>query len=141
MISFVSFDKTDAPMMELALGIRTRVFVQEQGVEPALEYDDQEHDARYYLAFVDGTAVATARWRKTEKGIKLERFAVMPVFRNSGLGADLLKNVLADVKDEGLPVYLHSQARAVNFYLRNGFVVEGEAFYEANIEHYKMRLP
>jgi predicted GNAT family N-acyltransferase len=33
---------------------------------------------------------------------------------------------------------LHAQVPAMSFYLRAGFVPEGELFYEANIPHYKM---
>jgi GNAT superfamily N-acetyltransferase len=93
----------------------------------------------HYLAFLDDNAIATARWRETESGIKLERFAVLPQFRNRGVGARLLKTVLQDVAGSGKTIYLHSQLRAVPFYERNGFHKIGPQFSEAQIAHFKMQ--
>jgi predicted GNAT family N-acyltransferase len=83
--------------------------------------------------------VATARRRKTEKGIKLERFSVLKDYRNKGIGTELLKFVLKDVIPLSKYIYIHSQINALNFYLRNGFKVIGKMFIEADIEHYFMR--
>jgi predicted GNAT family N-acyltransferase len=129
---------SDPELAEQAFAIRRKVFVEEEGVDPELEYD-QEEEAHHYLLLLGGKALATARWRETEKGIKLERFAVLPEFRNRGLGGIILKEVLNDVTSPGKTVYLHSQLRAVPFYERHGFVKEGEIFYEAGMGHYLMK--
>ncbi|HEX8656298.1 MAG TPA: GNAT family N-acetyltransferase, partial [Hymenobacter sp.] len=100
-------------------------------------------DARHYLArAADGTPAGAARWRETNQGVKLERFAVLSEFRNQAIGTTLLHAVLADVLAE-LPdalVYLNAQLRAVPFYERHGFHKAGEMFEEANIQHYQMLL-
>ena len=132
------FSFNDRELAEQAFAIRRRVFVEEEGVDPNLEYD-QEEEAHHYLLLLSGKALATARWRETEKGIKLERFAVLPEFRNRGLGGIILKEVINDVVPLGKAVYLHSQLRAVPFYERHGFVKEGNIFYEAGMGHYYMR--
>lgn len=132
------FTFRDQELAEKAFDIRKTVFVEEQGVDAALEYDHEE-EARHYLLCIGEKPVATARWRDTEKGIKLERFAVLPSFRNRGIGEIILKEVLKDVTLTGKPVYLHSQLRAVPFYERNGFRKEGELFKEAGLEHFMMR--
>jgi predicted GNAT family N-acyltransferase len=132
---FIFQDKENAGK---AFAIRRKVFVEEEGVDPALEYDSHEETARHYLLLIAGRPVATARWRETEKGIKLERFAVLPEFRNRGFGEIVLKEVLKDVVPLGKVIYLHSQLRAVPFYERNGFVRSGEVFYEADMGHYYM---
>ncbi len=132
------FSFNDAALAEQAFAIRRKVFVEEEGVDPGLEYDHEE-EAHHYLLLLNGKALATARWRETEKGIKLERFAVLPEFRNRGLGAIILKEVIKDVVPLGKTIYLHSQLRAVPFYERNGFVKEGAVFYEAGMGHYLMR--
>ena len=108
------------------------------------EHDEHDRrDARHYLARLgDSTPAGAARWRETENGVKLERFAVLANFRNQEVGAALLHAVLVDVRAE-LPdadVYLNAQIRAVPFYERHGFRKEGEMFEEANIQHYKMVL-
>jgi len=133
------FSFNDRELAEQAFAIRRRVFVEEEGVDPNLEYD-QEKEAHHYLLLLSGKALATARWRETEKGIKLERFAVLPEFRNRGLGGIILKEVINDVVPLGKAVYLHSQLRAVPFYERHGFVKEGNIFYEAGMGHYYMKL-
>jgi predicted GNAT family N-acyltransferase len=132
------FNFSDSDLAKQAFAIRRKVFVEEEGVDPNLEYDHEE-DAHHYLLLLGGKALATARWRETEKGIKLERFAVLPGFRNRGLGGIILKEVINDVLPLGKTIYLHSQLRAVPFYERHGFVKEGDVFYEADMGHYYMK--
>jgi predicted GNAT family N-acyltransferase len=133
------FSHSDTELAGQAFAIRRKVFVEEEGVDPALEYDHEE-ESHNYLLLMGEKALATARWRETEKGIKLERFAVLSEFRNRGLGGIILKEVLADVVPLGKTIYLHSQLRAVPFYERNGFVKVGEIFYEAGMGHYLMKM-
>ena len=89
-----------------------------------------------------GTPAGAARWRPTDHGVKLERFAVRPEFRNQEIGGALLKQVLTDVRAKfpDAPVYLNAQLRAVPFYERQGFERVGEQFEEAGIQHFKMVL-
>ena len=137
-MKIISFDISDKSQADLAFAIRQKVFVEEQHVDRDEEYDEHETTAKHYLVFVDEQAAATSRWRHTTNGIKLERFAVLPEFRNKGVGTALVKAVLADVIPFEKLIYLHAQVAAMNVYARNGFVAEGELFYEANIPHYKM---
>jgi predicted GNAT family N-acyltransferase len=139
MIEVKRFTIKDNNLAEQAFSIRRKVFVDEQGVDQALEYD-KEDQSNHYLLLLAGKPIAAARWRETLKGIKLERFAVLPEFRNRGFGEIILNEVLKDVKSLDKPVYLHSQARAVPFYERNGFLKEGNVFIEAGIEHYYMKF-
>ena len=132
---FISENKV---LSEKALAIRHKVFVEEQGVDPVLEYDHDE-EAHHYLLCMGKKTIATARWREVDGEIKLERFAVLPQFRSRGFGKVILLEVLIDTLPLMKPIYLHSQVKAVRFYERNGFVKEGEKFIEAGIEHYNMR--
>lgn len=118
--------------------IRKKVFVDEQKVRPEDEFDEFEKESTHYLGFYGTVKAGTARWRKTDEGIKLERFAVLQKYRNKGLGTAILNKVLEDVKNEGKKIYLHAQLSAVKFYERAGFVKEGDIFSECNIDHYKM---
>lgn len=139
MIEIISFSTGDRPdLAEQANKIRQEVFVVEQHVDPKLEYDEHEAEATHYLLFVEGKAVATARWRETSRGLKLERFATLKSHRNKGLGAIMLEDILDDITPLGKEIYLHSQLKAIPFYERHGFVTEGEMFTEAEIEHYTM---
>jgi predicted GNAT family N-acyltransferase len=140
MISIVSFPYSNQELFNQSFAIRQAVFVAEQGVPAELEYDEHEAEATHYLLFYNETPVGAARWRKTGQGIKLERFAVLPEYRNKGIGDSLVKKVLEDVMPLKTPVYLHSQLPACNLYKRAGFVIVGEVFYEAGMAHYKMVL-
>ena len=128
--------------LEQAYRIREEVFVVEQQVPKNLEYDEFESECRHFIALSDGFPCATARWRFTKKGIKLERFAVLQAFRSKGIGSELVKNVLEDIANipetKGKLIYLHAQVSAVPLYLKFGFGKEGEPFEEAGIEHYVM---
>ena len=137
-ISFMAGERPE--LARQANHIRQQVFVEEQQVDPALEYDEYESVARHYLLYSDGSPVATARWRETDKGIKLERFATLSSHRNRGLGSLVLQRVLEDVKPLGKTIYLNSQLKAIPFYKRHGFEKVGQMFSEADIDHFKMIL-
>ncbi|MBJ6145132.1 GNAT family N-acetyltransferase [Hymenobacter sp. BT559] len=136
---------SDLRDLDAAFTIREKVFVQGQGVPADDEYDQHDRQAttRHYLVRVDGQPAGAARWRPTDKGVKLERFAVLDEFRNQGVGAALVQAVLADVRAEApdaAQVYLHAQLRAIPLYERTGFRKVGDMFEECDIQHYKMVL-
>ena len=60
-----------------AFDIRRRVFVIEQACPPEEEYDEFEPTSKHFLATNNGLIVGTCRYRATNKGYKLERFAVL----------------------------------------------------------------
>ncbi|MBB6328606.1 putative GNAT family N-acyltransferase [Algoriphagus iocasae] len=124
--------------------IRNKVFVEEQEVASEDEYDEFENISSHFLATLDGVPVGTARWRITEKGVKLERFAVLKEARGKGVGHALVETVLTDIKSdaatEGKVKYLHAQIDAVPLYSKFNFKKVGDIFEECNILHYKMQL-
>lgn len=125
---------------EAAFAIRKRVFVIEQEVDPAEEYDDDDEKSTHFIAYCDNKACGTARWRFKEKGIiKLERFAVDKDYRGKGVGAALVRAVLADLPLSD-KVMMHAQLHAIPFYRKNGFETYGPEFEEAGIRHYAMKL-
>jgi predicted GNAT family N-acyltransferase len=139
MINVVKFSSKDAEHAGPAFEIRRQVFVVEQQVPPDEEFDEFESASVHFLATINGVPAGTARWRRTEKGIKLERFAVLDRYRSHGVGRELLQNVLKDVLPTDSTIYLHSQLHAVTFYEKSGFKAVGELFYECEIPHYLMK--
>lgn len=117
--------------------IRYEVFVVEQNCPPQLEVQYNEESV-HFLATVNGEPAGACRWRKTENGCKLERFAVLKNFRGYGLGQEMVKTVLADLPADAGYVYLNSQTHAVPFYKKLGFETSGPEFEEAGIKHYQM---
>jgi len=124
-------------LFQTALAIRRKVFVVEQNVseEEEFEFEDQ---CTHFLIYYKRKAVGTARHRLTEKGIKLERFALLKETRGKGVGRDLLRFVLTNARQYQKPIYLNAQVAVVDFYKKQGFVINGAKFVEANIDHYPM---
>ncbi|MDO8992808.1 MAG: GNAT family N-acetyltransferase, partial [Daejeonella sp.] len=52
--------------------IRRKVFVDEQNCPPELEWEFEDESV-HFLGKFNGAPAAASRWRKTEKGYKLER--------------------------------------------------------------------
>ncbi len=130
--------------LQAAFDIRELVFVVEQEVDAAEEYDEFEDSSVHFLAKVEGTPVGTARWRFTENGVKMERFAVLKAARGKGVGQALVAAVLVDIDQHpdtnGKKKYLHAQIHAMPLYAKFGFQAVGDQFEECAILHYKMEL-
>lgn len=121
------------------LYIRNKVFIEEQNINKKLEYDDKKVNAIYIVAKINLIAIGTARYRSTEIGMKLERFAVLKEYRGLGVGKSLVSFLVKILKSEK-NLYLNSQKKVAGFYKKLGFKIRGDVFYEAKIPHYKMVL-
>ena len=128
---------TDPADLEKVFAIRREVFVVEQNCPPELEWEFED-ESNHFLATVDSEPAGASRWRKTEKGYKLERFAVLKKFRGMGVGQELVKTVLNDLPKDAEYVYMHAQIQAVSLYEKFNFIKTGPEFEEAGIRHFKM---
>lgn len=125
--------------LQKVFAIRRTVFVDEQNCPPELEWE-YEDESVHFLGLVNGVPAGASRWRKTEKGYKLERFAVLKEFRRLGLGQILISAALNDLPADADYVYLHAQIAAMPLYSKFGFKKVGEQFEEAGIRHFKMEI-
>lgn len=130
---------SDKNNLDKVFAVRREVFVIEQNCPPELEWEFED-ESTHFLATVNDDPAGASRWRKTEKGYKLERFAVLKKYRQRGIGQLLVKMVLADLPQDADYIYLHAQLSAVGLYKKFGFQKEGEQFEEAYIQHFKMVL-
>lgn len=132
----------DTPALrEKAFQIRQEVFVDEQKVPREDEFDQYEDIAHHFVMLEGEMPIAAARWRRTDKGIKLERFVVKQSHRGRGLGSAILKAVMDHIREKegtGQYLYLHAQLTAVFLYEKAGFKTTGPQFSECDILHYKM---
>jgi predicted GNAT family N-acyltransferase len=123
--------------------LRTRVFVEEQGVPAEVEQD--EHDATAVHALVedeDGRVVATGRLLVRDGRAVIGRMAVDAAARGRGHGAAVLAELHRQAAVLGLPeVELHAQLTARGFYERAGYTAVGDVYEEAGIAHVTMRRP
>jgi predicted GNAT family N-acyltransferase len=129
-----------ADMPEVA-ALRTRVFVEEQGVPPELEQDAIDAVAVHAVGRDDaGRVVATGRlFERDGRGV-IGRMAVDAAARGAGHGAAVLAVLHREALRRGLAeVEIHAQLSARGFWERAGYVTEGEEFEEAGIRHVTMR--
>lgn len=139
MIKIRKFQFENTELMKIAHNIRYEVFVIGQNCPEDIEWEFEE-ESTHFLLLVDGIHKAAARHRKTKKGYKLERFAVLESERGKGLGYKILKAILEDLSEFDGEIYMHAQTDVIPFYEKAGFIKEGKEFEEANILHYKMKL-
>ncbi|WP_439685349.1 putative N-acyltransferase, GNAT family [Cupriavidus oxalaticus] len=123
---------------ERARAIRYTVFVEEQNVPVALEWDEWDEPSWHALALAeDGTPVATGRLLPDGH---IGRMAVLKAARGTGVGAQVLQALMEKAAQLGYPeLVLNAQTHAAPFYLRAGFAQSGEEFEEAGIPHIEMR--
>lgn len=117
--------------------LRELIFVREQGVPIALEWDGLDPSAIHLLAEdADGRPLGTARLLPSGQ---IGRMAVLAEMRRRGIGAQLLRTALEIARREQLPrPWLNAQTSVLAFYRRAGFEPQGEEFVEAGIPHRKM---
>jgi predicted GNAT family N-acyltransferase len=121
--------------------IRDVVFIQEQQVPIADEWDDKDETATHFLVTdLQGKAVACARVVIEESLIHIGRVAVLAEHRQASIGRNLMQFILdwCEQKHPGCKVYLHAQTSRIAFYEHLNFVVHGEIFMDAGIPHIEM---
>lgn len=128
-----------AEMGEALAAVRRAVFVVEQHVPEALEWDGLDPDCRHVAARDDrGQVIGTGRLLPDAH---IGRMAVLASYRGQGVGRALLTRLIEIARTRGdRMVVLHAQTHAIAFYRRSGFEVSSEEFMEASIPHVEMRL-
>jgi len=140
------------PMLELRVGdwltlgaqaqaIRTEVFIDEQKIPAAMEWDDADRACVHAVAFNRlGMPLATGRLLQHAPRIaRIGRMASVQTMRGSGVGRRVLDALMQAARERGdTEVMLHAQTSASAFYARAGFTARGPVFDEAGIAHVEM---
>ena len=136
----ITIERFEGRAPEEGVAIRRRVFIGEQGVPEADELDAHDAERTHFLARdAGGRAIGCACLRPYGGQHKVERVAVLPELRGSGLGRDLMSAVETHARELGArDLVLHAQAAVVAFYEKLGWASSGPRFFEAGIEHQKM---
>ena len=126
---------TEAELQE-AFRIRREVFVEEQGVALADEFDQYENQAKHILVYSEDAPVGTARLRVVDGWAKLERICLQAPYRKSGLGSVIISTLEAMAAEQGLrQAKLHGQKQAEGFYQKLGYRAASPVFMEDGIPH------
>ena len=116
--------------------LREEVFIREQFVPADMEWNEFDAPSRHVVASVDGIPIGTGRLLPDGH---IGRMAVLREWRGQGAGSALLTGLMNIARTLGMRrVLLNAQVQAVPFYLRHGFLVEGEEFLDAGIAHRRM---
>jgi predicted GNAT family N-acyltransferase len=139
-VDIVEFRIEEGGWTELAAAarpVREEVFLREQRVPPAMEWDEFDATSRHVVACgPDGQPIGTGRLLPDGH---IGRMAVLPAWRGRGVGRALLERLLEAATAAGQgELALHAQTQAAGFYGRFGFVAEGPEFMEAGIPHVMM---
>ena len=119
-------------------GIRRAVFIEEQRIPEADEWDDEDATSVHVLVRLNRDPVGTGRLNPAGK---IGRIAVYAGLRGRGIGSQILLRLLEEARRLGIrEPYLHAQVQALPFYERLGFEKKGEVFDEAGIPHVRMSL-
>ena len=126
--------------MEAAVGIRFRVFVDEQSVPPEIELDEYDAVATHAIALLDGSAIGTGRAIVEGNSARIGRMAVDLPHRRGGVGGLILRFLEDEARAQGATEFvLHAQEYVKSFYAAHGYAEHGDTFMEAGILHIEMR--
>lgn len=123
----------------LLRAIREAVFMREQGVPEALEWDGLDEGCRHALAIsMQGDAIGCGRMLPDGH---IGRIAVLPQWRKQKVGTALMEALLEEARTRGYKrVEVDAQTYATPFYHTFGFIEEGDEFLDAGMPHIRMHL-
>jgi len=101
-----------------------RAFVRQQFEAQYAQYNERFPDAEYSIVLYRGQQVGRFWIGRTPEQIRLLDIAILPEFQNRGVGAVLLKTLLAESEARGLPLrhmVFKMNTAALRFYERFGF--------------------
>ena len=109
--------------------VRRLVFIEEQGIDPALEWDADDAEATFAVAMdAQNHAIGTARLLNAGK---IGRMAVLPAYRRRGVGTALLLHLLGIARERGHQrIVLSAQQSVMEFYAKQGFSPVGPPHIE-----------
>ncbi|MCL1998372.1 MAG: GNAT family N-acetyltransferase [Turicibacter sp.] len=129
----------DENALEQVRKIRHTVFCEEQAIAKSIEQDGLDASSIHALVTVSGVAAATGRLLITLDDYIIGRVAVMPQFRNKGLGDLVMRLLIRTAFDMGAEHQtVHSQLSAQGFYEKLNFIPQGKPYEEAGIPHITM---
>lgn len=115
--------------------IRGQVFIIEQDIDWAIEFDGLDDQCVLFNAYIEDTIVGAARLYHNKVG----RVATLQQYRKQGVGAALMDAIESYALTHGIDtLVLNAQLYIKDFYDHLGYIAEGDIFQEADIDHIRM---
>ncbi len=102
---------------------QVNAFIQMQYAAQRKYYLEQYKSAEYYIIKYNGNDAGRLIIDRSDEMIHLMDIALLPEYREKGLGSKLIKDLLLDATREGKPIRLYVEIfnRALHLYERFGF--------------------
>jgi predicted GNAT family N-acyltransferase len=132
-----------APDRNACFAIRRAVFIDEQAIPEAEEWDAHDQTCIHYLMRDDDTPAGTARLIALGATAKIGRVAILPAYRGKGFGHGIMRHILKDARAMGFAqAELDAQITALPFYEKLGFQAQGPLFDDGSgLMHRNMHRP
>lgn len=143
-MNFVAKNFGELSLTELyeILKARSQIFILEQNMH-CQDMDGIDFEARHFFLEENSKILAYLRAFYTDDSksvVKIGR--VLSITHGVGLGADIMKRAIADIKKnmKCQILSLNSQKSAIGFYEKLGFKTVSDEFLEEGVIHLKMQL-
>lgn len=143
-MNFIAKNFGELSLTELyeILRVRSQIFILEQNMH-CQDIDGIDLGARHFFLEEKGKVLAYLRAFYTDDSksvVKIGR--VLSLTHGVGLGADIMKRAIADIKKnmKCQNLSLNSQKSAIGFYEKLGFKTVSDEFLEEGVIHVKMQL-
>lgn len=132
-------------MMRIAeLSIEDCIDLRHEVLWPDLPRDESrvpgDEVARHFGIVRDGAVISCLSvFCDGEDRVQIRKFATRQQLQGQGTGTLLLKEVLSKLQQDGVrSVFLDARLTAVPFYLRTGFITEGNPFIRKEVTFIRM---
>lgn len=116
--------------------VRTEVFIKEQNIAAADEWDLEDQKSLHFIVYDQNQAIATARLLENHS---IGRVAVLNQYRGKGIGRILMRHIMDVGQQQKRPyLKLSAQVHAIGFYQSLAFEVKGEEYLDCGIPHVDM---
>jgi predicted GNAT family N-acyltransferase len=123
-----------------AFRLRRDVFVHEQKIPEAEEFEAADLTTRHFVAIMDGEVCGTTRIMVTDDHVRIGRVAVSQLWRGRGIAGAMIEHALSVFADVASGrFYLTAQADKLRFYEKFGFSAYGDSFLDGGIPHVRMK--
>ena len=120
------------------IGIRTGVFIDEQGFKD--EFDETDKTCSHIVLYDNETPVATCRYFEENGVYHIGRVAVIKEYRNQHSGNEIMQIAEAEIlKENGKQIEVSAQVRIKDFYKKLGYKEFGNVYFDEYCEHIAMR--
>ncbi len=119
------------------IGIRTAIFVEEQGFKD--EFDEVDKNCSHIVLYDNDKPIATCRYFSQNGVYHIGRVAIVKPYRGKHLGNEIMNIVESEIKNEGgKKIEISAQVRVKEFYKKLGYEEVGEIYLDEYCEHITM---